>query len=556
MAKANQSEFKFRKTDTIGTASAEDDVEFLEACFVETEDYEVIKDKDDIRQIVLGRTGSGKSALFEYLKLEYPNRVISIEPHELALTHISNSSVIRYFSDIGVNLDPFYKLLWRHVLTVEVLRKHFESHPNNEKEGFWNYFIERFSNQTRKDKEAKQAVQYLREWGEKFWEETEYRVKEITTKMENDLTNQLGVDLKTEVLTAKASSQKKSLLSDEEKIEVIDRGQRVVSKAQIQDLSKVRGLLESVLPDRQKYYYVLIDRLDEDWVAEKLRYRLIMALLDSVKEISRVPNVKVLIAIRRDLIDSVFRLVRESGAGFQEEKYHSLYLPLNWSSKGIIEILDKRVDALVARRYEKKKRVTHRDLLPRTIDKIPIREFIADRATRPRDVISFFNKCIEAAEGKPRVNVDTLKRAEGEYSRQRLSALGDEWSTDYPGLLDFVDILKKRSPSFSLIQVKYDDISELCLKSAIEYPSDSGILREHARNVAEGLVDVIDFKRTLFMVFYRIGLVGLKLETFESASWVDELGQGVSPSEIDDSTGIVVHPTYWRSLGINTIKRR
>ena len=176
---------------------------------------------------------------------------------------------------------------------------------------------------------------------------------------------------------------------------------------------------------------------------------------------------------------------------------------------------------------------------------------------RPRDV-SFFNKCIEAADGKPRVNVDTLKLAEGEYSRQRLRALGDEWSADYPGLLDFVEILKKRSPSFSLSQVTDNEISELCLKSAIEYHStnDSGILREPARNVADGLVEVNDFKRILFMVFYKIGLVGLKLETFESASWVDELGQSVSPSEIDDSTGIVVHPTYWRSLGIETRKRR
>ena len=354
MAKAPQSEFKFRKTDKIGAASAEEDIEFLQACFVETNEYEVLKDKGDIRQIVLGRTGSGKSALFEYLKLEHEDRVISIEPQELALTHVSNSSVIKYFSDLGVNLDPFYKLLWRHVLTVEVLRKHFESHTDDEKGSPWKYITERFSNQTREDKDAKQAVQYLREWGEKFWEETEYRVKEITTKMENDLTNQLGLDLKTEVLTAKASSQKKSLLSDEEKIEVINRGQQVVSKAQVQDLSKVRGLLESVLSDRQKYYYVLIDRLDENWVEEGLRYRLIMALLDSVKEISRVSNVKVLVAIRRDLLDSVFRLVREAGAGFQEEKYQSLYLPLQWSHKKIIEILDKRVDALVARRYEKR----------------------------------------------------------------------------------------------------------------------------------------------------------------------------------------------------------
>ena len=166
MAKASQSEFKFRKMDTIGAASAEEDSQFLQACFVETEEYEVLKNQKDIRQIVLGRTGSGKSALFERLKQEGEDRVISIEPHNLALTYVSNSSTIKYFSELGVNLDPFYKLLWRHVLTVEVLRKHFESYANGEKERWWDFLPEMFSTQTRKDKDAKQAIQYLREWGE------------------------------------------------------------------------------------------------------------------------------------------------------------------------------------------------------------------------------------------------------------------------------------------------------------------------------------------------------------------------------------------------------
>ena len=135
MAKPSQSEFKFRRTDIIGVASAEDDAEFLKTCFVKTEEYEALKDKEDIRQIVLGRTGSGKSALFERLKQEEEERTISIEPRELALTYVSNSSVIKYFSDLGVNLDPFYKLLWRHVLTVEILRRHFESHAKSEEGG-------------------------------------------------------------------------------------------------------------------------------------------------------------------------------------------------------------------------------------------------------------------------------------------------------------------------------------------------------------------------------------------------------------------------------------
>ena len=430
--------------DTIGAASAEDDIQFLETCFVETEDFEVVRNIVDIRQIVLGRTGSGKSALFEHIKNKENDRVISIDPQELALTYVSNSSVIRYFSDLGVNLDPFYKLLWRHVLTVEVLRKHLEAHANRREGKFWDALIEMFSKPTQKDKSARQAVGYLRKWGEKFWEETEYRVKEIMSTMENELSAQTGFDVNTQSFKLGGSSEGKSSLTNEEKIEVVTRGQRVVSETQVQDLSKVRNLLDGVLSDRQKYYYILIDRLDENWVEEKLRYRLIMALLDSVKEMSRVSNIKVLVAIRRDLIDRVFRMVRE--AGFQEEKYQSLYLPLHWSSDKIMEILDKRINELVTSRYQKRQRVTHRDLLPKRINKIPITKFITDRAERPRDVISFFNKCIESAEGRPKLTASTLKRAEGEYSRQRLRALGDEWHADYPGPARFRRHSKK--PSF------------------------------------------------------------------------------------------------------------
>ena len=88
MAEGLKSEFKFRKMDRIGSVSAEDDKEFLQDCFVTTEEYEALKNKDDIRQIVLGRTGSGKSALFERLKHELPDRVITIDPDDLVVQHL------------------------------------------------------------------------------------------------------------------------------------------------------------------------------------------------------------------------------------------------------------------------------------------------------------------------------------------------------------------------------------------------------------------------------------------------------------------------------------
>ena len=118
-------------------------------------------------------------------------------------------------------------------------------------------------------------------------------------------------------------------------------------------------LLDGVLDDRQKQYYVLVDSLDENWVEERLRYKLIMALILTAREFMKVANAKLVIALRRDLIDRVFRLCRDSG--FQQEKYQSLYLPLTWTRSEILELLDRRINHLVSRRYTKKK-VTHKDL--------------------------------------------------------------------------------------------------------------------------------------------------------------------------------------------------
>ena len=346
MSAKRSSEFRFRKTDTIGAASAEDDSEYLKDCFVETEDYEALRDRSDIRQIVLGRTGSGKSALFERLKHDDHERAIAIEPHRLALNYVSNSTEIKFFSDLGVNMDPFYKLLWRHVLTVEILRKHFEPTMAHGQSRIWERLIDTFKVPTRRAERAKKCIEYLRMWGDQFWLETEYRVREITQKFERDLRGQTRFDIKPPVTKVAVSEEDGSRTSEERRIDVINRAQRVVAEAQIHDLNTVVDVLEGVLTDRQKYYYVMIDRLDEDWVEDKLRYRLIMALIDSAKEISRVENIKVLISIRRDLIERVFRLVSQTGTGFQEEKYQSLYLPLRWSRSKIIDILDKRIDKL------------------------------------------------------------------------------------------------------------------------------------------------------------------------------------------------------------------
>ncbi|WP_435018216.1 hypothetical protein TA3x_000165 [Tundrisphaera sp. TA3] len=114
--------FKFRKSSNVGAAAAEDDRHFLETCYIDTGDLNVLTEPTNPQRIIVGRTGSGKTALLGKLRETQPN-VIEISPFNLAVEFISNSPLFVMVAEAGVNLDPFFKLLWRHIFTVELIKK-------------------------------------------------------------------------------------------------------------------------------------------------------------------------------------------------------------------------------------------------------------------------------------------------------------------------------------------------------------------------------------------------------------------------------------------------
>jgi len=334
-------QFRFKRQDNIGVADAEDDKAFLANCFVDTGIVDALRNCSDPRRIVLGRTGSGKTSLLLRLA-ETTETVIQVRPESLALAYISNSTILNFLMQLNVNLDVFFKLLWRHVFTVEIIKAHFHIEDETSK----NKFIEWVLNQFR-DKKHKQALDYLEKWGKSFWEDTDYRIKEVTTKLETDVKTAIGANIAPVNLSAEAVGK----LSEEQKQEITNRAQRVVNEVQIRQLSDVIDLLAEILADPLKRYYVVIDRLDENWIEDKLRYRLIRALIETARDFRKVEHAKIIIALRFDLIDRVFRITRDPG--FQEEKYESLYLDVEWTKEQLIEVLDSRINHLVKQRYTK-----------------------------------------------------------------------------------------------------------------------------------------------------------------------------------------------------------
>ncbi len=82
--------FRFKKNDRIGEAAAEVDDKFLFDCFVDTGDLEILRDCTAPQRIIVGRTGSGKSALLRTLEAK-EEHVITLAPEQLALSYLSNS---------------------------------------------------------------------------------------------------------------------------------------------------------------------------------------------------------------------------------------------------------------------------------------------------------------------------------------------------------------------------------------------------------------------------------------------------------------------------------
>lgn len=535
---ARPAKFRFRRQHNIGAADAEDDKLFLSNCFVDKGDLAILRNCSDPRTLVLGRTGTGKTALL--LKLaEIEERTINIKPESLSLSYISNSTIITFLSNLGINLDVFYKLLWRHVFAVEIIKLHFgitsDQSLKSFKQKFRNLFMGR---------KERNAIRYLERWGSTFWEATEYRIREITRQFENEVKSNVRSKLPGFSFSADVLAK----MTEQEKVEVLHRAQYVLNNVQVRQLSDIIDLLDAILSDRQKLYFLTIDRLDEGWIEEKLRYKLIRALIETAKEFGRVKSAKVIVSIRQDLLDRVFRLVRDPG--YQEEKYKSIYLRLDWPKKRLTEVLDTRINYLIQQKYTTQK-VTHRDVLPKKVDNEPIVDFIVERTMmQPRDIIHLFNKCIEQARGEPQIKQRMIKQAEGEYSRDRLRYLADEWNADYPNLANFALILKKKNPRFRIGDLSDKDCEEFCLDFCVSDDIQAGYFLNLATHLVNTQLSPSDFRKSIFPIFYKMGLVGLKIESYEKYVWTTFSPRNISSAEISDNTRIAVHPAFWRVLGI------
>lgn len=550
--------FKFNKLDNIGTADAENDM-FLEDCFVDTGTLGVIRDCQDSRCILLGRTGSGKSALIRTLNQRQQQRAISLSPEKLALSHISNSQVFQGLMELGVHFDLFFKMLWRHVLIVEIIKNKHGIDTEGKFQAFWSRIIE----SPTKSRKRKRALQYMREWGPKFWEESDYRIKEMSGKMENDLKAKIGVH-GLNIALNKTSTK-------EERKEVVARAQDIVNRVQVEELTEMLSVLDGVLTDPQKPYYITIDSLDDKWVADNVRYHLIRALIESAKDFNaQVKYAKVIVSMREDLLRKVLDELRDPG--FQREKYESLMLRLRWNRSELETLLDLRINSLVSRRYTKQT-VGLRDIFvgkigPKKEDAISY--MLSRTLMRPRDAVLFLNQCIESVEGGAIITGTILLGAETVYSRRRVESLIDEWSNVWPFLSELIEALPSSQQSFGLSYFTSEKCTELWYSvfNKIEKMSNRspvGIIGRGMHEVsyreADDLARILDemangqathedVQRVILSILYTTGLCGVRFKKLGRLFSYEHSLPTINESDLAN-VQLVIDKTFWSYFDIS-----
>lgn len=533
----------------IGEICAEDDMHFLDACFIDKPQLSQLLDLNSNSSILLGRTGSGKSAIMRQIANQPNANIRQLDLETLFFQHVSNSNTFKFFTGLGANLDVIFALLWKHVLLVEAVKLYFDNRPA----------FEFAVGKTRDQK--KNLSNYIKKWESDFWSNTEVVMQEVILKFEDELRLKAGVDIKDVINLGYEGVDR---VSDEQKTQIKKNIQEVVNTSLASSLHGAIADLNELTKTKTQKYYLTLDELDESWVSVELKYKLIRALFEAIKKFRKVRKVKILIALRNDLYE---RSISETAdTGYQSEKYSGFLVHLNWTSNELRQLLEARIQELFRWKYTPNKTVKFYDLFPEKIRrKHEAFEYLIQRTLmRPRDLIEFVNEILEQCAGQridfkdhsSKISSKSISIAEEFYSHNRKRALIEEWTpTMHPQLEQTLNIVNNLKENFNFENEKLDrrlgDIAlEICAidvdirhKDCIAKAADIYLGDTSSRNSKK-------LKQEIFAVLFKLGVLHIKTSTGSSFKRAYDKISIIPASTIGESSKFRIDPTYWRALSI------
>ncbi len=528
----------------IGDVAAESDEDFLFKCFVDNNATQQAIQLNN-KSILAGRTGSGKTAILKYIKNRFKN-CAEIDPSEMSMEYISNSDVFQFLNDIGADLDLLFQVLWKHVLCIQFIKLRYELTSESQYQSFFRTLIDK----VKRDPTKKRALEYLKKWGKDFWIDMDENVRAISEHYASKIEAELGIDIS----ATKSKSGFARNMSRDQKSEYARRARKIIDGRQLGDLAKVLGLFSGKeATSNNNTYYLLIDKLDERWADDSIKFRLIRALIETIRSFDKIRNLKIIVALRTDVIE---RSIQENiDTGFQREKFKDQIIEIKWTKAQLKEVVNKRIRTLYQWKYTKNN-VTFEDIFT---DKIPPNsqcfDYMIERTLlRPRDIIDFVNHCLQYSEGATSVTAKKVKQAEKSYSEDRYRALLDEWRTAFPSLRTIFEFFAGKNT----VQI-FEDLSakELFVEVALQIATGKEANSDPIWIMAKAVLDertpitqTLIFGKLIFSTLYRVGACGLKLTPEDAYAYGHINGATIEPTSIPYTCRLRFHPMI--SPAINT----
>lgn len=165
---------------------------------------------------------------------------------------------------------------------------------------------------------------------------------------------------------------------------------------------------------------------------------------------------------------------------------------------------------------------------------------------RPRDIIQFMNEALTSSVGKASITAGDIDAAEGEYSKQRLAALIDEWSGEHPCVEEAFELFRGGFSQFRWTDVGGKRLEDLCIQATVH----NDALGIAAKKVVGDNSDLTDFLRTLLVVLYRTGFLSVRPAVSTSVQSAYLSGFILNEGDVSDEIRFLIAPMVWRALNI------
>jgi ABC-type dipeptide/oligopeptide/nickel transport system ATPase component len=480
--------------------------------------YKLAEDLDTHQYILLGRTGSGKSAIIRQImhmcddNTGYTYSFINHDKNDLDYIVQQCKSEL---TSIPENIESIiYKLSWHYTIVINMLKNKYKDSP-----------LRSFTICTDTDKMVYDFLKEV-ESSSSFVDMTipdlflrfMKLVKFKVTMGNSD--NKVEIELKKSIPRQEFEKTYSTILK---KTETFIRN----------DLRKVIG------GDK---LFILIDDLDIGWNPDsQVQQRLLSSLFSAINIYLNESNIKPIISLRTDIFKGL--------QVHQREKYQDLILKVDWTKELLKEFIVKRIltvyDDINIQNVEE-------DFFRGNVNETSLIDYmIIYTLNRPRDLLDLCKLAIKGAseEKSEFITLNHIENALNDYSVNRVIALEDEWKLLYNDLEKLIKLIAQYSV---LEQIDKGYTPSNFLKVLQEIHKYLTIVEKENKIASEPLwflekynPNIDDKPLEIINIFYDLGIIYLENDGKVFLQISDS-----SMPKITNATIIKIHPMFSRFMQV------